>query len=246
MKRRIIGVLAAVVLAAVGTGVLVAYVQGAERRALAGEQTVEVLVVSQPIARQTKAEDIATSIVREQIPLKVRAEGSVNALDDLSGQVAAVDLLPGEQIVASRFIAPEEAAAQSRVEIPDGLQEVTLSLEPQRAVGGQLSPGDTVGLFASYSPDVAPYLSRMVLHKLLVTNVQVEQLPAEAPEEGEAASSGPALAPTGNLLITLAVDVEEAEKAIHAAEHGTVWLSAEPSSASESGSSIRNAEDVLR
>jgi pilus assembly protein CpaB len=241
MKRTIIGVLAAVVLAGLGTAVLVAYVQGAQSRALAGEEVVDVLVVTTAIPRSTAAEEIAGSVRTERIPRKVVAEGAVTDLQSLAGRSAAVDLLPGEQVVTSRFVEPTALAEEDGVAVPAGMQEVTLSLEPQRAVGGQIAPGDTVGLFASFAPDVVPYSSKLLLHKLLVTNVQVEQLP-NAPSDPEA--DGPQLAPTGNLLVTLAVDVAQAEQAIFAAEHGSIWLSAEPADADESGSRLRTTETI--
>lgn len=243
MKRRIIGVLAALVLAALGTGVLVAYVQGAQNRALAGEQTVDVLVVAAPIAEATKGEDIEPLVTTERVPTKVKAEGAIADLDQLDGMVAAVDLVPGEQVVAARFVSPAQLAEESGVEVPEGKQEVTISLEPQRAVGGQIAPGDTVGLFGSFVPDGQPRSSKLMLHKLLVTNVQVEQLPTSTGTEAEA-TEGPDLAPTGNLLVTVAVDVEQAERTIFAAEHGTIWLSAEPAEAGEGGSQLRTPENI--
>lgn len=245
MRKRLLGVLAAVILAGVGTTFLVAYVHGAERRALAGEETVDVLVVSQAVEKATKAEELKPFVTTERVPLKVRAEGSVASLDDLDGKVAAVDLLPGEQIVSARFITPTQLAEESQIEVPDGLQELTISLEPQRAVGGQILPGETVGLLASFEPEVLPYNSKFLLHKLLVTNVQVEQLPPERSEEQDG-PTGPELAPTGNLLITLAVDVPQSERIVFAAEHGTIWLTAEPESATEDGSIIRDAEGIYR
>ena len=45
MRRRLIAALAALVLAATGAVVLLAYVRGADARALAGTETVDVLVV---------------------------------------------------------------------------------------------------------------------------------------------------------------------------------------------------------
>ena len=58
MNRRLIGLVLAILLAAGGTFVLVSYVRGAEDRALAGEQSVEVLVVDRPIAKGTAAASI--------------------------------------------------------------------------------------------------------------------------------------------------------------------------------------------
>ena len=61
-----------------------------------------------------------------------------------------------------------------------------------------------------------------MLEKVLVTNVQVEEL-AIVEEDAELAERR-ALAPSGNLLISLAVPPSEAERIVFTAEHGTVWL----------------------
>ena len=247
MNRKIIGVLAAVVLAALGTTFLVAFVQGAESRALEGVETVEVLVVSDAVDEGTPAEEIEDRITTEHVPAKVRAEDGVGDLDALEGRVTSVALMPGEQLVASRFVTPAQLAEDAAVEVPEGLQEVSISLEPQRAVGGQVAPGDTVGLLASFRPEGQddPDVTKMILHKLLVTNVQVEQLPQEAGDGDDAdAGSAPDLAPTGNLLVTLAVDVPQVERITFAAEHGTIWLTAEPEDATEDGSQIRDLGNI--
>lgn len=248
MNRRILGIVAAVVLAAAGTFVLVSYVQGAERRALAGERTVEVLVAGAEIAKGTAAQDLDGLVKLEQIPAKVQAQGSVTDLDDLDGKVAAVDLLPGEQIVAARFLEPAVLAQQEAVEVPEGLQQLTVSLQPERAVGGQIRPGETVGFFASFAPDVMPYSTSLTLHKVLVTNVQIASSSSAPPpaSDEEPDSDRPRPAPAGQLLITLAVDPSSAEKIVFAAEHGTVWLSAQPASASEQGTTVKTPETIYQ
>lgn len=256
MNRKVIGVVAAVLLAAVGTAVLVVYVKSAERRALAGERLVEVLVVQDTVGEGTPAEELAGRLSTEQVPVKVEARGAVADLDELDGKVAAVDLVAGEQLVSGRFVDPGDFTAQGAVEVPEGLQEVTVSLEPQRAVGGQLSPGDTVGFFASFEPDVMIYSTHLNLHKLLVTNLQGDPQPAAEDGEGDAGegddddgdpvTSPPNRdpAPGDNLLVTLAVNAADAEKVVFAAEHGTVWLSAEPEDATEDGTQVQTPETI--
>jgi pilus assembly protein CpaB len=260
--RRILGVIGAVALAGIGTLFLVLFVRGAEARALAGQETVEVLVVQEEVPSATRGEDLAGSVVAERVPAKVRAAGSVVDLEDLAGQVAAVDLLPGEQVVASRFVTPAQLAEQSQIEVPEGLQEVTISMEPQRAVGGQLRPGDVVGFFSSFdlddgredeeiaAEDRDDYRQRLsettkvILHQVLVTNVQVEQLPQTVLGEDETEQTGPDLAPTGNLLVTLAVDTSQAERIVFTAEHGTVWLTAQNEDTNEEGSVLRVPRNI--
>jgi len=247
MTRRLIGIVAAIVLATIGTLVLVTYVRTAEDRALAGEATVEVLVVKKEIPRGTPAESLEGMVASEKIPAKVQAAGSVASLQGLEGKVASVALLPGEQIVTQRFIAPQGLGA---VEVPEGLLQVTVQLEPQRALGGQIAAGDTVGVVSSFKdgqedddqdPSETTHLS---LHKVLVTRVQSADGTGAAPN-GEQ-PQGEAAAPAGNLLITLAVDAPSVERIVFAAEHGTLWLSAEPESAPEGGTRIQTMETIYQ
>lgn len=261
MARRIVGIIAAVVLATVGTGVLVLYVKGAEQRALAGERTVDVLVVQQAVSQGTPATDLADLVEEEQVPAKVQAVDAVASLDELDGKVAAVDLVPGEQVVATRFAEPDEVARRGAVEIPDGLQEVTVSLEPQRAVGGRLLPGDTVGVFLSFEPfdlegtvalngeeetvnGKTSSTTHLTFHKVLVTNVQGDAAPAREDSEDDEESPGPEPAPGGSFLVTLALDSAQAERVVFAAEFGTLWLSNEPETATEDGASIKTRGNV--
>lgn len=250
MDRKWIGVAISVVLAALGTFVLVQYVNGADDRALEGQETVDVLVVSDTIPRGSSIAEVGARVEKKQVPVTAQAVGSVGTLSGLQGTVTAVDLVPGEQVLASRFITPQQFLEQEQYELPDDLLAVTLSLSPERAVGGELKPGDLVAVVASFAPftidgaepsdeqlteeEIAtldalpqtPNSSGIILHKAIVTNVQVEELPAEATEES-ADLQGVELAPTGNLLVTIATTAPFVEKIVFTAEWGTVWLAIE-------------------
>ncbi len=273
MNRRLLGLIASVLLASAGTFVLISYVRGAEERAAAGEQVVEVFVVDKAIERGTPGSDVADAVKTVLVPAKVRAEGAVADLSTLGERVAAVDLEPGEQLLDSRFISTLELETETKIEVPDGLLQLTVSLSPERAVGGQLRPGSTVGVLASFDPfdygssepgeeppvpeegaeeseDApatglrTPNSTHLILHKVLVTNVQVEQLPAE-PASADAPGSVD-LAPTGNLLVTLGVPAPDAEKIVFATEHGSVWLAVEPDGAPEDGTRIQTRATVYQ
>jgi pilus assembly protein CpaB len=259
VKRKIIGVAAAIVLAALGTGVLLVYVGAAEQRALAGEVTVDVLVANDTIPKGTDVAALGSLVRAEKVPSKVRAKGAIadlEALDDLEGEIALVDLVAGEQLVAARFGTQAELVAQTGVQVPAGLLQVTVSLEPQRALGGQVRPGDTVGVLSSFDPfdldgvvgedgeegaSKTPNTTHLILHKVLVTNVQTEGGMASQAEEGDETTPP---APTGNLLVTLAVDAPSIERLVFTAEHGALWLSAEPDDAPEDGTRIQTRGTV--
>ena len=239
MRRRLLAATAALVLALVGTVVLVAYVRGADTRALAGVQTVEVLVVQQPVPAGTAATELTGLVGVEQVPAKAAVQGRVTDLDELAGQVATVDLQPGEQLLAARFAGPDDLQAPGTVAVPAGAQEVSVLLEPQRAVGGRLAAGDTVGVFISLDPPS----THVVLHRVLVTQVQGAPAPAEGSDDVETASAG-SPAPAASLMVTLAVTAEQAEGVVFGAEHGSLWLSLEPDGADVDGTEIVTPDNV--
>jgi pilus assembly protein CpaB len=277
--RRALGVAGAVVIALVGTMLLVGYVRSAEQRALAGEELVEVLVISDPVPRGTPASAMVNDVILEMVPVKVRADGGVSDLTLLADLVTSTDLLPGEQVVISRFVTAESLATLGRIEAPDDMLEVTVALSPERALGGGLDPGDYIAVVASFDPfdlntieptDLepgeivdpseifvgssggtesglglkTPESTHLILHKILVTNVQYEQLPRISAED--LPEDSPPLGPTGNLLVTLAGPPEAIEKIVFTAEHGFLWLAAEGEDAAEPSTPVQTRATVYR
>ena len=83
-----------------------------------------------------------------------------------------------------------------------------------------------------------------MLSKILITRIQLEQLPRDSTDaNGEPIDDG-VLAPTGNLLVTLALDPHQVEQLIFTAEFGRIWLSYEPIDASEDELEVVTRVDV--
>ncbi len=246
MSRRITGMIVAIVLAVVGTIALVAYVSSAEQRALAGEKLVEVYVVSSPIAGGTAVEELDAFVTVERVPVKVRVEGAVDNLRSLAGYVAAVDLIPGEQLVAARFVQRSEFSDRALgIDVPSDMVEITVELEAERANGGLLAAGQTVAVFASFDPfqlsqtvipvdgeavplpsavageveGSTPNTTDLILRKVLVTAVQERQVQAFEDD-----SQRLTVAPEGTVFVTLAVTPFNAERLVFTAEFGELWL----------------------
>ncbi|HST99947.1 MAG TPA: Flp pilus assembly protein CpaB [Geodermatophilus sp.] len=238
MRRRLLAALAALVLAALGAVVLLAYVRGADARALAGVQTVDVLVVDRPVPEGTPGEELAELVRTERLPARAAVPGAVTDLDELAGRVATVDLQPGEQLLAARFAAPEDLSVPGTVAPPEGAAEVSLLLEPQRAVGGRLAAGDTVGVHLSLDGQ-----TDVVLSRVLVTQVQGAPVAVADGEGTDTASSGGA-APSASLMVTLGLRPEAAEAVVFGMEHGTVWLSLEPEGVDTSGTEVLTPANV--
>lgn len=270
MSRKVLGLLTAVVLAMVGTFALVAFVTNAEARALEGEELVEVYVVAEPISGGTPGKEVEQLVVVEQVPVKVRAAGAVESMPSLIGRVAAVDLQPGEQLIESRFIDLSEFADRAAgVQIPDDMIEVTLELDPQRAVGGLLEPGQTVAVLASFEPfdltatvvevdgeevglpaavaaeidGATPNATDLLLRKVIVTAVQEARSRSFGDDEEEFDRLN--TAPEDVVLVTLAVRPADAERLVFTAEFGFVWLAVERDSVPEIEDDIRTRGNVF-
>src|SRR5687767_13647650 len=147
MRRRFVGVAVALVLAILGTTVLMSYVAGARERAVAGGKLVEVLVVKQDIPAGTPASAIAGMVQVTRVPNGAKATGTVSDLSQLGARVASAPLFKGEQLVDRRFVTADQVAAAGA---PPNSLRVTVALDPQRALGGQVKPGDRVGIVASF------------------------------------------------------------------------------------------------
>jgi pilus assembly protein CpaB len=240
VRRRILATVVALLLAATGTVVLIAYVDAADSRALAGVRTVDVLVVAEPIAAGTPGAEVADLVTTRTLPATAAVTGRVTDLSSIDGMVATVDLQPGEQLLAGRFAGPDTLAAPGTVAVPDGDQEVSVLLEPARAVGGRLAAGDRVGVLISLDPPS----THAVLHRVLVT--QVQGAPAAVPEDS--ADTDPAAAgtpaPDASLMVTLAVSAAQAESVVFGAEHGTLWLTLEPDGAQVDGTEVVTPDNV--
>lgn len=237
MKRRLLAVVAALLSAGVGAALLLGYVSGADRRAMAGMQTQTVLVLTQPVPEGTSADDLAELVETKTLPRVAVAPGAVTDLAELSGRVATAALEPGEQLMAARFADPAALAEADKIQVPRGMHEFTVRLEAQRVLGGQLAAGDTVGVFVSVDRKDNPR-THLVLPQALVTAVVGGLAPAgtqpaapdkAAPEDADAGETAadPAadLVGSGIVEVRLATTAADAEKVVFGAEHGTLWLS---------------------
>jgi pilus assembly protein CpaB len=226
VRRRVIAAVSAVLLAVVGAVMLVSYVSGADARAAAGMQPTTVLVVVAPIPAGTPADGLSGRIAKKTLPKTAVAAGALTNLIAIAGKVANVDLKPGEQLLADRFADPAEIAADGPAQAPPGKQLVSVVLDPQRALGGRLLPGSDVAVFVSFT---TPAKTTLALRHVLVTGIQGGA--SSESKDGKAADPADASAPLPgtSVMVTLAVTPAEAQKVVFGADHGTLWLSLEPS-----------------
>jgi pilus assembly protein CpaB len=249
MKARLLGGIAALVVAIIGTVLLFTYVQGADRRALAGTETQDVLVLKQDVPAGTPASQLSQYVVTKAVPRTAVAADVVQDLSSLGTKVTSVALVTGEQLLSSRLVDSNAYLGPARVAVPAGLQEVTVRLGIDRVVGGHLQAGDTVGIFISMAGAAATgadatagNATQLVFHKVLVTAVQFSSGAAAQTQAAATQPSGQGVlnssssdkpATSDTYLITFARNAVDTEKVVFAAEFGKIYLSKEPADAPE-------------
>ena len=237
MIRRLIAALAALLLAGVGAVLLLGYVAAADRRAMAGMETVQVLVVTKPVAEGTPAAKLTGSVTTKVLPATAVAPDALSSLGTVGGRVTGADLLPGEQLIDGRFVDPASLVENEAVKVPTGLQQLSFALEAQRVLGGELTPGATVGVFVSLPAEgERPPQTKLVLHT-------TGQGGAPGPTEGEPAADA-AAPPAESLTVTLALSTPDAELVVFGLEHAKVWLSLEPANAETAGGRTVDDQEV--
>lgn len=211
MNRRIVGIALAVLLGAVGTFVLANYVQSARDEAAEPEPTADVLVVTGQVAQGASLDQVDGNVAVVEVPERLVADGALDDLDGLDPElVVDVALQPGEQLLENRLVEPSELVS---VDVPAGLQQLTIALDPERAIGGQIEAGTKVGIVMSYEPfelaasgtpsdgssdpnepialtaaeapvvTKTPNTTHLTLNQILVTSVQLSQSDAERSTE---------------------------------------------------------------
>ena len=272
MIRRVLAAVVAILLAAVGFILILNYANRADERAMEGMETDEVLMASETIPRGTSAEDMADLVETRAVPRTFQVGEPVTTLDDLAGQVAVSEIAAGEQLQVTRFATPDQLRSRGDFELPEeaqNLHQVTVPLPASRALGGNITAGDTVGVFISldgqFNNDLyvdengnvqftdeadsstdgnqgSDSTASLSLTKLVLEKVLVTRV-----QGGFVPSSTPSeetedeseSEPANEILVTLALGGGQAEQLVYGMEFGNVWLSYEPDTAEEDDDDVK-------
>ena len=152
MGRRTVLLIVAALIAALGTGMVFLYVRGADSRAEASQQPVQVLkAVAQIEPGETLAgAQAAGKLVLGTVPRKQVLTGAVNSVGALGDKVSLTTIYPNEQIVSAKF---GDSGEQQTLTIPDGNIAISVNLSDTGRVAGFVSPGANVAIFSSSNGD---------------------------------------------------------------------------------------------
>jgi pilus assembly protein CpaB len=226
MQSRVLAILIAVVLALVATAAMVVYVNGADRRALAGQQPTYVWVAVKPIPQGMSGEDAQIKKLIDRVPVPTRnaLKNRVLSPDQLRNRSAAVDIAAGEQLLLERWVGAEDVPGRRLLPIPEGHEAVSIGVDLVRQVAGFVTPGDRVGVVVTM-PDGGEGgdKTRYVLRDVKVLAVGATALTRNSTQ----ANGGRVSQGRGSqtlTAVTLAVLNKDVTLVIHAAEEGSIYL----------------------
>ena len=236
MGRRLVAIFAAALVALLGVTAVLLYARGADDRAVASQNPVNVYVVQSVVPAGTTLKDAVQNglIVKTSVASKGEPVGALTAVDGSNGGLYAVsDIQPGEYVLAARFgVKPVGTKA---IDVPAGQVAVSIALADPARVGTFLTPGSKVVLFDTYTPTetgvkgaadttktVSQQQTRVLLDDVLVIAMGEASL-TPAPAPAATAEDGADPAPVRGALMTVAVTPADANRLVHGIQTGNLY-----------------------
>lgn len=225
MGRRTVLLIAAIVVAALGTTLIFAYVHRTDERALEDQKPVNVLVAKTVIRAGTTGQQAETAgaFRLQAIPKAAAIEGYLQGSADIANLVAVSDIFPGEQIIKAKF-APQGSAGA--LPIPLGKIGASFQLGDPERVAGFVRPGSEVVIFftgavtqTGTAPGTPGTGNGTVV---LLGRVQVLAVGPTTNKPVTGNDANKESVPTA--ILTLALDQAQAQKIIYAQSIGDLYF----------------------
>jgi pilus assembly protein CpaB len=224
MTRRTLLLIAAVIVAAVGTGLVFVYVHGVNDRAIADQSPQKVLVAKSTIAAGTTAADAAKSGALELVDVakKQVAPGALSDIAPISTQVALAPVFQGQQIVSQMFGAQGSTSA---LPIPKDDIAISVQLNDPARVAGFVEPGGNVAIFVTMNPQSGANTTvqtRMLLPRATVIAVGPTTTTSQTTTNDQTGQTN--TEQISRAILTLSLSQKEAQKVIFAQGQGQLYF----------------------
>ena len=234
MRKRIILVTVAVLLAVLGTFAVYSYGKNADQRAMENTKSTAVLVVTKRVAAGTTwADAVKNNYFRqEHFPENSVPSSALTQVKNASiaaDDVALADIAPGQFVLNEAF--GVKTAETGALQIPKGMVALSVQMPINAYVAGYVGPGAEVTIFVTakmassstdkQTPDTAG--DELDVTKVVLTRVSVlavSQAPVTALDGGSDGGSSS----SGSPLVTLALTQREAERVILSQKVGELYL----------------------
>ncbi len=255
VKRKLIGIVGALLFALAGTYLVLNNKSKGNDDAVSREQ-VEMLVATQTLPAGTSVDKLMSTEGMIQVALvnvEDKSPDALAAVADLTqfkGKVLGNEIAPNGALFTTSFVDRGTLAlAAGGVEVPADLLQVSMSLEPQRVLGGALRAGDRVAVVASFNvtdnasdQGKTTEMTHIIVQKALVANVQLANL-ANADDSTTVDGGAPSV--VGNYMVTLALSAPDTERLTYAIEYGKLWLAKQPDAADGSTTKVWDVNQTL-
>jgi len=213
MGRRTVLLVAAILVAALGAGLVLIYVHDVNQRVKAREAPEQILIAKKIIPAGTTGAAASASgdLQSVNVAREAVAPDALASIDPVANLVALAPIYPGEQILSTKF--GKQGGASNLLTIPTaGTMALSISLAGPARVNGFIAPGSQVAVFLTSNGS-----TKVILARVTVIAVGTRTL---VPSSGQATG-----ADQQSDVVTFGVTAAQAQVLIYAQSTGSLYLS---------------------
>src|SRR5450432_1360055 len=213
MGRRTVLLVAAILVAALGAGLVLIYVHDVNQRVKAREAPEQILIAKKIIPAGTTGAAASASgdLQSVNVAREAVAPDALASIDPVANLVALAPIYPGEQILSTKF--GKQGGASNLLTIPTaGTMALSIPLAGPARVNGFIAPGSQVAVFLTSNGS-----TKVILARVTVIAVGTRTL---VPSSGQATG-----ADQQSDVVTFGVTAAQAQVLIYAQSTGSLYLS---------------------
>lgn len=228
MNRRIVLLIIAVLVAALGTTAIFIYVRGINNRAVANQQPVSILVATKmvPLGTLVSAANSSGTFALRSFPRDIVPAGALSSITAITNEVALTAIFPGQQIVSAEF---GQQGMASALPIPAKSIAISVQLGDPNRVAGFVQPGSYVAIFDTLTAaaggagtPATKAQTRLLLPRAEVIAVGPQTITSTTTTNTRTGQVNTEQIPLA--ILTLALSQGDAEKVIFAQQGGSLYL----------------------
>jgi len=216
MGRRTVLLVAALVIAALGTTMVFLYVHGLNDQAIHKQDPVSVLVAKKAIEPGTTYKDASdqASFEKKTVSRDALVAGALGSTAALAGKVTTTTIYPGQQIIPQMF---GDSGQVSSLSVPHDKLAISVQLDDPAQIAGFVDAGTNVAIFLTSVAKGGA--TRLLLPKVLVLAIgNKTSTPQDTTTNGTAAAAVP------TTILTIAVDQQDYQRVLFGSTHGRLNL----------------------
>jgi pilus assembly protein CpaB len=169
MNKRLLSIIIAVVMALLAVVMINTYLTREKQKYKVQIEETTVIVASQNIP---KGATILPNMLKQiNFPVQYIQPGVIQNPNAAIGKIAVTDIVKDEQILPSKLTTVKKVEDSLAVRLPTGKRAFTIDIEPLKAAGGEIKPGDYIDIIGNF-PYTQNVEGKAVTEKVSVTLFQ--------------------------------------------------------------------------